>query len=96
MRTFATARGAMDAARIAEEVQLRSERKAGAFLEGMEKHVGGRPTKTGDIVSPVSEPKLSDLGVTKKQSSRWQAMARIPEPDFERPTPTMRGLKGTM
>ena len=41
------------------------------MLAGMEKSDGGRPTKTGNIVLPVST--LSDHGITKMQSSRWQA-----------------------
>jgi hypothetical protein len=26
---------------------------------------------------------LADLGITKDQSSAWQKLARIPEPDFD-------------
>lgn len=54
-----------------------AERRAGQLLKGMEKAKGGRPPKkTPDIVSGV--PSLSDLGVTEKQSSRWQLMAEHP------------------
>lgn len=66
----------------AAEIKLRAERKAGELLATMEKQKGGRPEKTGDSVSPVSETKLADIGVTKKQSSRWQREAALPEADF--------------
>ena len=52
------------------EIRIRAERRAGELLTGIEK---GRPRK-GDTMSP-----LSKLGVTKKQSSRWQKIASVPE-----------------
>ena len=59
-----------------------SRSDAAELLATMEKQKGGRPDKTGDSVSPVSETKLSDIGVTKKQSSRWQREAALPEAEF--------------
>ena len=44
------------------EIKLRAERKAGELLASMEKHKGGRP-KTGNIVEPVSEARLDELGI---------------------------------
>ena len=46
------------------------------MLKGMEKDKGGRPSKTGNIVQPVS--KLADIGISKSQSSRWQKEAEVP------------------
>jgi len=66
---------------ILAEGRIRAERKAGKLLKDMDKAKGGRP-KTGDTVSPVSS--LSNLGVTKKQSSRWQKEASVPEKVFEK------------
>jgi hypothetical protein len=52
----------------AAEIKFRAERKAGELLSIMDKHPGSK-NLGGDIVSP---PKLVDMGITKKQSSRWQ------------------------
>lgn len=63
----------------ATEIKVRAERRAGELLAAAVKAEGGRPTeKTGSTVLPVSAnppPTLSDLGVTKTQSSRWQQLA---------------------
>lgn len=67
------------------EIKLRAERRAGELLREMQKNEGGRPTKkTSNTVLPVLDaPTLDDLGITKMQSSRFQAIAAIPEPVFE-------------
>ena len=77
----------------ATEIRLRAERRAGALLIEMnergERHRrGGTGAHRGKRKSHLatSVPKLSDLGVSKTQSSRWQALARIPEDEFERQT----------
>lgn len=63
--------GAEEAARHALEIRLRAERKVGALL--IEAGVGsGRKDAT-----------LSSFGVQPQQSSRWQRIAALPEPDFE-------------
>ncbi len=55
----------------ASDIRLRAERRAGELLAGMEKNKGAIPGKTGTKGKPVldDKPKLSDLGVTKTQSS---------------------------
>ncbi len=74
----------LDAANAAAEIKLRAERKAGEMLAAMEKPKGGRPSKTADILSGVSATKsLDDLGVTEKQSSRWQREAMVSNEEFE-------------
>lgn len=78
---YATARGADEVAQAAVEVKLRAERKAGEFLQEMPKHNGGRPPKTYDKVSEVLS--LPEMGITHKESSRWQRIAGIPEDRFE-------------
>ena len=59
----------------AQVLLRRFERQLGEWLAKMEKDQGGRPKKTGDTVSPVST--LDDLGIAKKQSSRWQQEAGV-------------------
>src|SRR5215831_20307833 len=56
---------------------------------GLEKARGGRPSKkTPDTLSGVSGdpdddlPTLAELGISHKQSSRWQAVASVPEDVF--------------
>ena len=56
------------------EIKLRAERKLGEMLAEMEKHPPGPDpiNRYHDVTEP---PKLSDLGITKTQSSRWQLEA---------------------
>lgn len=79
------AKAGMEAENAAAEVRLRAERRAGELLREMEKNEGGRPRETGSTMRPVPEkpPTLSDIGVTKHQSSRYQQVAAVPEPVFE-------------
>lgn len=49
-------------------------RRMGEMLAEIPKH-NGRPEKKGDTKSPL----LSDFGISKKQSSRWQTIYAAPE-----------------
>ena len=69
----------LEAQNYAAEIKLLAERKAGELLAAMEMNKGGRPSSTGDMMSLVT---LEDLGVDKKQSSRWQKEAAVPDEDF--------------
>jgi N6-adenosine-specific RNA methylase IME4 len=70
-------------------IRLRAERRAGELLREM-KDTGARQEGGGSGSNqhkqrsrPVTvAPKLSDLGVSKMQSSRWQKVAELSEPDF--------------
>jgi N6-adenosine-specific RNA methylase IME4 len=72
----------------ATEIRMRAERKAGELLIEMsdrgERARQGEGRGKGRKLQPL--PKLSDLGISKTQSSRWQAIARIPVDEFERQT----------
>jgi N6-adenosine-specific RNA methylase IME4 len=69
----------------ATEIRERAERRAGEVLAEM-KERGERREGHGDQKSELRgvTPKLADLGVSKIQSSRWQAKAKMPDDVFER------------
>ncbi len=84
LRGYAKSIGAAQTALNAiAEIKIRAERLMGRELAGLDLHPGGRPQKTGDAASPVSTPTLAALGIHKKWSQRWQALARIPLGTFE-------------
>jgi hypothetical protein len=64
--------------------QLRAERRLGEILKGM-KERGERHAGSGDQKSESQKgiPKLEDLGVTAKESSRAQQLADLPGPEFD-------------
>jgi hypothetical protein len=53
------------------EIRLCAERKAGELLRHMDRAEKGRPEKTSERTT------LSDLGITRDQSSRWQQLAAV-------------------
>ena len=72
--------------RQAAIIRVRAERRCGELLAEMDKAKGGRPieNRSHDSTGFVAETKtLSDLGITKDQSSKWQKLAAVPEAEFE-------------
>jgi hypothetical protein len=69
----------------ATDIRMRAERRAGELLAEMQKNKGAVAGKTGRKGQPVldAKPKLSDFGVSKTQSSQWQALAALPQDKFE-------------
>ena len=75
----------------ATEIRMRAERRAGELLREIEKNKGargqlrGRDNSGGLRQRPPEDktPKLSDLNVTKSQSSRWQRLAGLDSQTFE-------------
>lgn len=67
------------------EIKLRAERRAGELIGEMPKNTGGWSEKNlrSHDDTARSVPTLSDLGITKMQSSRWQSIASLPEEVFE-------------
>jgi len=63
----------------ATEIRMRAEIRAGQLLREMEKAKGGEQyhKSTGSPQEPVQT--LADLGVTKKQSHKWQKLAALSE-----------------
>lgn len=69
----------LEVVNLAAESKLRAEREAGRMLAETVSHTGGRP-KNGSIVEPFS---LDTIGVSKKQSHRWQRISSLADDLFE-------------
>lgn len=76
--------------RQACEIRIRAERRAGELLRDMEKakgaqgNPGGRGAPIVQSSDATAQPKtLSDLGISKQQSSNWQRLAAVPEETFD-------------
>lgn len=67
----------------ATEIQLRAQRRVGELLAEMKARGERRRGEQGQGLQAVTLPKLSDLGVSKIQSSRWQKLAEMNIEDFE-------------
>lgn len=73
---YAKAKNADEAAQMAMELKLRSERRAGEFLQDIDLKPG-RPKNTDKMSA------LSKLNISQQESSRWQRIAKIPVERFE-------------
>ena len=62
------------------EIKARADRHLGLMLKDMPRAQGGRPVNSGPAGGPVT---LSDIGLTKNQSSESQMIAGMPEEEFE-------------
>lgn len=77
--------------RHAAEIRVRAERKCGELLVEMPKAKGAAglgfnqytPEEVRSTESTASTSTLSDLGISKNQSSTWQQLAALPEQQFE-------------
>jgi hypothetical protein len=79
-----------EAVGYAREIIYRASRLAGEMLAAMagqaERATRGQPRKVkspGGTLLPTP-PQLADLGITRKESARWQTIAKIPPGDFEK------------
>lgn len=73
----------LEAENLAAELRVRAERRVGELLRDAAV-TGGRAGRgkppTGGGYRP---PTLADLGITANQSSRYQGLADVPQPEFE-------------
>lgn len=70
--------------KYATEIRVRAQRRAGEMLAQTEK--AGGSLKRGPVVVADDHGKpatLADMGITKDQSSNWQALASMTEEHFE-------------
>ncbi len=77
---------------FASEIRIRAERRLGEMIKAQKETVGlatggehgGKKSLDGTREEPSNpRPTLADVGIDKKLSSRAQAIASIPEEDFE-------------
>jgi phage N-6-adenine-methyltransferase len=81
MRVYAMQANDLDLIRHATDIRMRAERRAGELLREMAER--GERAVRKNMKSQPATSKLSDLGVNKTQSSRWQKLAELSERDFE-------------
>jgi hypothetical protein len=89
LRVYAKQAADIDMQNWAAEIRIRAERRAGELLKEMPKQHGARGAGK-KVESPRATP-LSELGITKTQSSKWQRLADVPAPEFEN---KLRGIMG--
>ena len=82
----------------ATEIKVRAERRAGEMLRDSAKS-GARLSDDGKVnqhnrASHADTPTLTDIGITPMQSSRWQALAAMPEDHFETAVATAKDTAG--
>jgi hypothetical protein len=70
--------GARDAYNRCGEIKIYAERRMGDELSKAELK-SGRPRKNPSPKEGFLPPKLADIGITEKQSHRYQQLASIPE-----------------
>jgi ParB family chromosome partitioning protein len=83
LRVYSRSIGAaLDAVNAAAELRIRAERRMGEALREAEVKAG-RPKENPTPGASFQAPTLEQIGVTAKQSSRYQQIAAIPRETFE-------------
>src|ERR1700689_4059581 len=89
LRVYAKQAADIDMQNWAAEIRIRAERRAGEQLKKIPKQHGARGVGK-KVESPRATP-LSELGIPKPQSSKWQRLADVPAVEFES---KLRGIMG--
>jgi hypothetical protein len=77
----------------ATEIKVRAERRAGEMLARAQ--AAGELAKAGGDMKKESPPAtLSDIGITRDQSSRWQSLAGMSDAHFETAVATAKDTAG--
>jgi len=70
----------MDAEHQAKDIRLRAEKKAGDMLKERDRPIRNQHSATSHDVTLQT---LDDMGISRNQSARWQALADVPDDAFE-------------
>jgi len=76
----------------ATEIKVRAERRAGQMLAEMPKNEGKLNNSSRSYDTTTT--KLSDIGISKDQSSRWQKLAAVPDDQFEQAVAAAKEVAG--
>lgn len=79
----------------ATEIKVRAERRAGEMLASG-RLTGDRAKSGGDMkkAKESQPPTLSEIGITRDQSSRWQSLASMSDEHFETAVATAKDTAG--
>lgn len=81
---YARQAGNTEAERQACEIRLRAERRWGQLYKDSEKAKGSPGNQhTGPVARHDGSKTLTDMGVSRDQSSRWQGLAEVDDATFE-------------
>lgn len=69
--------------RDAAIARVRAERKCGELLAQTDKAKGNQHVNSAKSNNTTEQKTLSEMGITKDQSSKWQQLAAVPEKEFE-------------
>jgi hypothetical protein len=79
----------LEAQNDAAEIKIRAERRLGELLASTQLQNGGDAARARSHEATELRPRLRDFGISKTQSSRWQALAAFLSPYS---TTTLRAL----
>ncbi|MBP0635525.1 hypothetical protein [Cupriavidus sp. AcVe19-6a] len=90
----------VESERLMREIRIRAQRRCGELLIVMKENGQRRPwggdnkkSKSDDrTLKSSSVPSLNDLGIPKQRATEWQAIAKIPEQEFEQHLSNLRAI----